>query len=93
MLSASVEWYHLITWKLIRYVNVRVPPVSAGWGPEICATFYLFMARTLFRRLSLVAVSGGYSLVVVRDLLNVVTSLVDHGLWCAGTSVVEACGL
>ena len=51
------------------------------------------MARTLFRRLSLVAVSGGYSLVVVRDLLNVVTSLVEHGPWCAGTSVVEARGL
>ena len=51
------------------------------------------MARTLFRRLFLVAVSGGYSPVVVRDLLNVVTSLVEHRLWCAGTSVVEARGL
>ena len=51
------------------------------------------MARTLFRGLSLVAVSGGHSLVVVRDHLNAVTSPVEHGLWCAGTSVVEARGL
>ena len=31
-----------IFWKLIRYVNFGVPPVSAGWSPEICAT-YLFI--------------------------------------------------
>ena len=41
--------------------------------------------------LSLVAESGGYSLVAVHEFLNVVTSLVvEHGLWPVWASVVAA---
>ena len=75
-----------IFWKLIRYVNFGVPPVSAGWSPEICGT-YLFICGFDFvpmRGLSLVAVSGGYSLVAARELLSVVTSLVEHGCGMQG---------
>ena len=43
-------------------------------------------------RLSLVAVSGGYSLVVVHGLLIAVASLVaEHGLCSVGSGVI-ACG-
>ena len=42
---------------------------------------------------SLVAASGGYSLVVVCWLLIAVTSLVGHRLWGMWASVVAAHGL
>ena len=41
-------------------------------------------------RLSLVAMSGGYSLVAGSGFLTVATSLVKHGLW--GAQASAACG-
>ena len=48
---------------------------------------------SLLLRLSLVAVSGGYSLVAASGLLIAVTSLVVHRLWGKRASVVATCAL
>lgn len=42
---------------------------------------------------SLVIMSGGCSLVVTRELLIVVSSVVEHGFWNTQASVVETLGL
>ena len=44
------------------------------------------------RRLSLVAVSGCYS-VAVQDLLMAATSLVEHRLWGGRAALAVPCGL
>ena len=53
--------------------------------------FWLFWVFVAIHGLSLVAASGGHSLVVVCGLLTAVTSLVsEHRLWGTWASVVVA---
>ena len=55
--------------------------------------FLAVLGRCCCAAFSSVAVSGGYSLVAVRQLLIVVVSLVEHRLWGMWASVVVASGL
>ena len=51
--------------------------------------FWLCWVFFVAHRLSLIVVSGGYSLIVVGGLLIAVASLiVEHGLWSVGSIVV-----
>ena len=47
--------------------------------------FWLYCVLVVLHRLSLVVVSGGYSLVAASGPLNEVASLVVHGLSCSVT--------
>ena len=53
-------------------IYLSLPVAGGGGGGD---------RSSLLLRLSLVAVSGGYSLVVVHWLLIVVSLVAEHGLW------------
>ena len=58
-----------------------------------CFNFWMFWVFVAVHGFSLVAVSGGYSLVVVSWLLIVVASLVEHRLYSARALAVVVHGL